>query len=63
MAFVTDPDDLDRFKILFNPKSGQETIAIRGLGAELAGSSSTTGTTVAAGTSNFTDASADLLTG
>ena len=62
MAFVTDPDDLDRFKILFNPKSGQETIAIRGLGAELSGSSSTTGTTLAAGTSNFTDASADFVT-
>lgn len=63
MAFVSDPDDLDRFQILFNPKSGQETVAIRGLGAQRfldngVDDTSTTGTTLSAGTSNFTDANA-----
>lgn len=60
MAFVTDPDDLDRSQILFNPKSGQETIAIRGLGAEvsLSNAPATAGTTLNAATDNFSDAGA-----
>lgn len=32
MAFVTDPDDLDRFQVLIDPEA--ETIKVRGLGAD-----------------------------
>jgi hypothetical protein len=32
MAFVTDPDDLDRFQVLLDPEA--ETIKVRGLGAD-----------------------------
>lgn len=55
MAFVTDPDDLDRYQILFDPESGTETINIRGLGlnrnlnanpdTELTDGATTTGST------------------
>ena len=32
MAFVTDPDDLDRFQVLFDPVN--QDLSIRGLGTE-----------------------------
>jgi hypothetical protein len=63
MPFVTDPDDLDRYQILFDPVA--ETINIRGLGAERDIATSgifegKDGVTVASSGYNFSSAGSDF---
>ena len=57
MAFVTDPDNLDRYQVCVNAIA--ETISIRGLGTNVS-SASNDGTTN--GTTTFEAASADFVT-